>query len=117
MANICQNYIEIEASAEEGAMEELKDLFNLVGKEFDFNKVIPCGESRVEAISAWGCSSIAFDPDFHEQSKDCFEWSFWTKWTPPYKVYEKICELFPKLFISWEFEENGCGLNGNLNGN
>ena len=114
MANMCHNYVEIEASAEDGGEEQIRALFELVGKEFDFNKIIPAKDlDRADTIEAWGCQSIGFDVDYHEQSKDCHEWYFWTKWVPPVRIYEKLCEMFPNVLISWKHEVSN-GHSGDL---
>lgn len=111
MANICSNWVEIQ-----GDSEQVKELFALIGEEFNFEKIIPTKtNSGSEGRELWGCPSIAFDVDYHEQSDDHHEWAFWTKWCPPFNIYEKMCELFPDVFIYWRYEEPGCGLYGYLN--
>ena len=111
MANICTNWVEIQ-----GDEEQVKQFVALVGEQFDFNKVIPTdGDSRGEAIDKWNCSSIAFDTQFDGEDGGWANWSFWTKWNPPTLIYEKLCELFPDVYIVWRYEEPGCGLYGYLN--
>ena len=111
MANICSNWITVT-----GESEQVQALYNLVGDEFDFNKVIPTeNDSSLEAREKWGCSSIAFDTECDPISRDEIEWYFWTKWCPPVPIYQKLCELFPDVFIVWRYEEPGCGLYGYLN--
>lgn len=108
---MCGNWVEVR-----GDEKQVKELFALVGKDFDFNKVIPTDtDSRDEAREKWNCSSIAFDVDYYEQGESEHEWYFWTKWNPPTLIYEKLCEMFPDVFIYWRYEESGCGLYGYLN--
>ncbi|KKL18091.1 hypothetical protein LCGC14_2478950, partial [marine sediment metagenome] len=59
MANCCGNWVEIN-----GNPEQVKKFIELVGEEFDFQKVIPIGESSSEANEKWNCSSIAFDTQY-----------------------------------------------------
>jgi len=111
MANICNNWVEVS-----GDETQVKALFALVGKEFDFEKIIPTDSKMSgEAREKWGCSSIAFDTVYHEQCENYHEWSFWTKWCPPIHIYKKLIEQFPDVFIYWRYEEPGCGLYGYLN--
>ena len=110
MANICNNWVEVS-----GDKEQVKQFIELVGKEFDFEKVIPTdSEKGNESSEKWGCKSIAFDATFDEDG-DRAEWQFWTKWCAPALIYEKLCELFPDIFIYWRYEEPGCDLYGYLN--
>ena len=112
MANVCNQEVSVS-----GNTEQVKALFDLVGKDFDFNKVIPINdeEGSGDGMAYWGCTSIAFDVKYHEQSEDYREWYFWTKWNPPAKIFHKLYEMFDDIIISWEYDEPGCGLHGNLN--
>lgn len=111
MANCCGNWVEVS-----GEKKDLKKFLKLVGKEFDFEKVIPTKtDTKDEADEKWGCPSIAFDTTLDGSPEDgqlC--WQFWTKWCPPKLIYEKLVEMFPKVFISWRYEEPGQGLYGYL---
>jgi len=109
MANICNNWVEIS-----GDEEQVKKLVELVGKEFDFQKVIPIDDSSEQAKENWGCGSIAFDTRYDEDNDEP-NWEFWTKWNPPVLLYAKLCEMFPDVFIYWRYEEPGNGLYGYLN--
>lgn len=114
MANCCGNWVEIN-----GNPEQVKKFIELVGEEFDFQKVIPIGESSSEANEKWNCSSIAFDTQYEGEIKGDYpnaNWYFWTKWNAPTLIYEKLCEMFPDIFIYWRYEEPGMGLYGFLNG-
>lgn len=111
MANICTNWVEVK-----GNEKQVKALFDLVGENFDFEKVIPTkSDSSSEAREKWGCSSIAFDVGHYNQSEFAHKWEFWTKWCPPVYIYEKLCELFPDVSIYWRYEEPGVGFYGYLN--
>ena len=114
MANICSNWVEIQ-----GDKEQVKQMVELVGEKFDFNKVIPVEDDlRSEASEKWNCNSVAFDTQYDGSLEgDCpwANWSFWTRWNPPTLIYEKLCELFPDVYIVWRYEEPGCGLYGYLN--
>jgi len=108
MANICSNWIEIQ-----GDESDIKKFFELVGKEFDCNKVIPCEDKDIR--DKWG-SSPAFDSDCDYEDGECWaNWYFWTKWNPPALIYKKLVELFPYVSIVWRYEEPGNGLFGYLN--
>lgn len=111
MANCCSNWVTIT-----GSEEDLKEVKALLGKEFDFEKVIPTKtDTKDEADEKWGCPSIAFDVEFSDGIEyDELSWEFWTKWCPPKLIYEKLVEMFPKVFISWRYEEPGQGLYGYL---
>jgi len=112
MPNICTSWVNIE-----GNEDNVAEFVKLVGKDFDFNKIIPTkNTSSEEAIEKWDCSSIAFEPTFdYEEGDWTASWSFWTKWNPPTFIYEKLCELFPDILIVWRYEERGMGLYGYLN--
>ena len=111
MANMCNNWVRIT-----GEKEEVKEFVELVGKDFDFNKVIPTDTDEAdEAREKWDCSSIAFDTIFEELSEDEVEWYFTTKWCPPTKIYVALRDRFPDLFLYWRYEESGCDLYGYLN--
>jgi len=110
MANCCENWVRIS-----GEEEQVKEFLELVGKEFDFNKVIPTKtDSSGEAREKWGCSSIAFDVEYNKQDEDEHEWSFWTKWCPPSFVYEALRDRFPDVYIYWRYEEPGMEIYGYL---
>ena len=110
MAHICNNWVEI--SGDEG---QVKQFVELVGKEFDFNKVIPLDtELKNEASEKWGCNSVAFDPEFEDLGNGYANWYFGTKWNPPRHIYQVLREKFPNVFISWRYEEPGMGLYGYL---
>jgi len=110
MANMCNNWVEIS-----GDEKQVKQFIELVGKEFDFNKVIPTEtDTRGEANEKWGCSSIAFDLEFDDLGNGYANWYFWTKWNPPRKIYQALREKFSDVFISWRYEEPGMGLYGYL---
>lgn len=112
MANVCENWVKVMGNA-----EDTKSFCDLVGKEFDFNKIIPLEDSKSskEARDKWGCGSIAFEPVFEEEDDGTIKWEFWTKWNPPFRLYEELCEKFPNVYIYWRYEEPGCGLYGYLN--
>lgn len=112
MANVCNNWVEIE-----GDEEEVERFAALVGKEFSFEEVIPTkDDSKAEGDKKWGCCSPAFDADMdHTEGSSSAAWYFWTKWGPATLVYQKLRELFPDLFIYWRYEERGEGLYGYLN--
>ncbi len=110
MANVCNNWVEVS-----GDKEQVKQLSELVGREFDFNKVIPIkDDSRVESKKNWSCGSIAFDVvrDSHNLKYGEVSWTFWTKWCPAYRIYEALRDRFPKVFIYWRYEEPGMDLYG-----
>jgi hypothetical protein len=110
---MCSNWVEI--SPLRGGEEQVKELFALIGEEFDFNKVIPTKGGSEEARKKWGCSSVAFDVDYHNQCEDNHEYYFWTKFVPPVLIYKKLKEMFPLVFIYWRYEESGNCLYGYLN--
>ena len=112
MANFCKNWIRID-----GTKEEVKKFVDLVGDLFDFDRVIPTNtETRKEAFEKWGCQSISidviYDGDYLESG--IAEWEFYTHWRPPGKVYKKLREMFPDLYIYWRYEEPGYDLYGYL---
>jgi hypothetical protein len=114
MANMCSNWVEI--SPLEGGEEQVKELFALLGEKFDFDKIIPLDkDSSSEAREKWGCSTIANDPDYHEQCENQHEWYFWTKWNPPVPIYLALKRMFPLVFIYWRYEESGNDIYGYLN--
>lgn len=109
MANICGNWVEIN-----GDEEQVKEFIELVGKDFDFNKIVPIkDDSEEEAAKHWGCNSIAFDTIF-DSDDGCANWYFWTKWNPPYEIYKALTEKFSNVNIYWRYEEPGCDLYGFL---
>ena len=111
MANICSNWIEIN-----GEEKEVKRFKEFVGKEFDFNKIIPLkSDSSGEAQKKWGCKSIAFDVICEEEDEDYCIWEFWTKWNPPTLIYKKLIEIFPDIHLVWKYDEQCCNLSGYLN--
>jgi hypothetical protein len=110
MANLCGNWVEIR-----GDEEQVKAFVKLVGEGFNFNKIITTETDKSnEATEKWGCGSVAFEVDFEEQGDYEYGWYFWTKWNPPTLIYEKLCELFPDVFIYWRYEEPGMDLYGFL---
>ena len=111
MANCCGNWVEIS-----GDEKQIKEFIDLVGKEFDFNKVIPTEtEKSDEAREKWGCGSIAFDTVFEDLGEDNAAWCFCTKWCPPTEIYKALRDRFPDVFLYWRYEEPGNNLYGYLN--
>ena len=112
MANCCINIVRIS-----GDKEQVKEFKELVGKEFDFNKVIPIEtNSREESLEKWGCSSNAYDVIFEEKNATESEatWVFITSWTPPRYIYQVLRDKFPDIFIYWRYEEPLMDLYGFL---
>ena len=110
MANMCINWVEIK-----GSEEDVRQVIELVGKEFDFSKVIPVkDDSGIEANNKWGCSSIAFDAEFDQEIEEEACWGFCTKWNAPALIYKALCEKFPNVFIYWRYEEPDNNLYGYL---
>jgi len=115
MANVCMNYVEVSAMGDD-AEEQVKELVALVGKKFDFNKIIPLEfkDSAEESRKYWGCSSISFDTKYGKIGDWNHEWIFWTKWCPPTFIYEKLKEMFPDVYIYWRYEEPSMNIYGFL---
>lgn len=109
MANCCMNYLTLS-----GDEEQIKSLFDLVGDNFDFNKLIPLDESdRYQSLEKWGCNSIAFDVESRFDPEDGNHYCcFWTKWSPPRGIFEVIKSKFPKIKIRWDFDEPNNGIKG-----
>ena len=111
MANVCNNWVEIH-----GDEKEVQKFADLVGEEFDFEKVIPTeDDSKAEGDKKWGCCSPAFDAEMDCTGNSAVAWYFWTKWGPATLVYKKLRELFHDVFIYWRYEERSDNLYGYLN--
>lgn len=97
-----------------GDKKQIKSLFDLVGNEFDFNKLIPLDESnKQQSLEKWGCNSIAFDVESRYDEKDDNHYCcFWTKWSPPRGIFEAIKKKFPKIKIIWDFSEPNNNIKG-----
>ena len=108
MANICTNFVRVSGDA-----QDIKKFVGLVGKEFDFNKIIPIEDDSM-AREKWGCSSIAFDAEFGSEIDEEANWEFWTKWNPSTEIYKALMEKFPDVVIYWRYEEPGNSLYGFL---
>lgn len=112
MANMCMNDVRIT-----GKVKDVKKFFKLVGRDFDFNKIIPLkGDSCAESDKKWGCTSISFDTECDDSDlKDGqISWVFFTKWNAPSEIFKALREKFPKVNIVWRYEEPGCDLYGYL---
>jgi hypothetical protein len=134
MPNYCHNDIEIL-----GNSEDIKKLRELVGDNFDFNKIIPMPEELEDdnyrrltkeqqeivqkkygykdwyqwRIANWDVKWPACEVQ-SDWDDDFAEISFDTPWCPPEKIYNKLRELFPNISISWMYNEPGIGFAGYL---
>lgn len=70
------------------------------------------GDWYTWSIDNWGTKWNAYDGYVNEVEEDCFIVFFYTAWSPPMPVLEKICELFPFLTIEMEYQEEGMGFAG-----
>jgi len=108
MANECSNYVQVT-----GDSDQLNKFIELVGKEFDFNRVAPAKDDN-DRLRKWGCSTIPFDVKY-EQDGEYANWEFGTKWCPPHRLYKSLKKMFPDLCIIWRYEEPMTDLYGYMN--
>ena len=64
----------------------------------------------------WGCKwNNGHDVDRSDESEHgCVSYRFDTPWGPPTEVYEALREQFPKVNISWFYDEPGMEFSGYL---
>ena len=113
MANICKNSVSISTHSGDGG--EIDRFIDYVSEKFNYDDFMPI-DGAVNPDSTqqrWGCVSQAFDVayDYHDGDP---EWKFWTKWSPPYKVYLHLKKEFPDLYIKWRYEEPLSNMYGYL---
>jgi len=62
----------------------------------------------------WGTKWNASEPQRTDLDEYTVEYIFDTAWGPPEQVCNKLREMFPKVNISWFYDEPGCELAGYL---
>lgn len=69
-------------------------------------------------IDNWGTKWSAYDQEV-EHYDGYIRAEFYTAWSPPRGIYEKLCELYPYVEINISYEEAGMAYEGqyeNVNG-
>lgn len=93
-------------------------------RNFDFNTIVenPYDKDRQDdtfmlegehewKITNWGTKWNAYDQCLFI-SDTTINCSFYTAWSPPSKIYEKLCELYPNIEMNAIYEESGINFEG-----
>lgn len=118
MANYCQNRLKVS-----GEPKQLKNLLGKLGKDLDFNKVVPMpkGYDKNEkwyawCIDNWGCKWSPYDGSINIEDdgvEDGYAYlDFDTPWSPPTEFIKNASKKYPKLVFILRYEEEGCGFYG-----
>jgi hypothetical protein len=65
-------------------------------------------------IANWGCKWDISEGGVNNKEEGVFECSFDTPWGPPDAFIRKVIEMFPNLFFSLQFIEEGCAFAGEI---
>jgi hypothetical protein len=77
---------------------------------FDFERIIPIGDIPDwyhQRLEKWGTKWVGYDLSISESAI-----SFFTAWTPPVPVIEKLAELHKDLIFRLEYYETGNAFRG-----
>jgi len=80
------------------------------GKYFDFEKIIPVGEIEswyFERVEKWGTKWVGYDLYIGEDNIE-----FFTAWSPPIGIIEKLAELHKDITFRLEYYEAGMNYRG-----
>ena len=133
MPNHCYNRIEISG-------EEASKIASAIKSEetpFDFGKIFPePNYDEVEVLPTfpqivgnndpvkkeeswwdwrvqnWGTKWNSYDCDVDESNEEYVEYTFYTAWSPPEGVIEKLREQYPDVHISAFFDEPSMEIGG-----
>lgn len=100
MPNSCHNSMKITGTISEITRFKQTCIRTVSGNkhaQLDFRAIIPFPEP-------WGTTSNAQDFQVTVDTPGCYEFDFFTAFTPPVPVWEKMAEMFPAL----EFSMCGC---------
>jgi len=121
MANYCNNNINIISDGTKKSQKELATLIKKLGKDFDFNKVVPMPKNYDKnekwydwSIKNWGCKWGAYDGSvsIEWESEDGIEASFDTPWSPPTEFIKNASKKYPTLTFLLRYYEGGVGFMG-----
>ncbi len=123
MANWCENRVEIYGKPED-IKSFRKDAFK--NNIFQFNNLIPRPKELEDTIAPrdtpnwydwsidnWGVKWDIEAEDYADDD-DSIRMNFVTAWGPPSGVYNHIAENYPKLDITWFYDEPGMEIAGYL---
>jgi hypothetical protein len=77
---------------------------------FDFDRIVPVGnvpEWYQQRLEKWGTKWVGYDLSIGESAID-----FFTAWTPPVPVIEKLAELHKDMVFRLEYYETGNAFRG-----
>ena len=122
MPNWCFNRVQI--SGEPDDVTALKDFVASDKSPFDFDRIVPSPEYLgvvpesydpfAWSYEFWGAHSVAFSASLEIEEDWLLEYHFDTKWRPATGIYRSLVERFPKLAISWFYDEPDSELAGYL---
>ncbi len=118
MPNYCENFVEFIGSP--ARIIDLKELINSDENIFDFNRVVPMPKDQITNdwnIENWGTKWNAFDVEITEDQPDTYELMFYTAWSEPLPIYQKLAELFPDIQIYGQYFESGFWSGGEFESN
>jgi hypothetical protein len=77
---------------------------------FDFERIVPIGDVPDwyhQRLEKWGTKWVGYDLSIGDSAI-----SFFTAWTPPVPIIEKLAELHPEMIFRLEYYETGNAFRG-----
>jgi hypothetical protein len=118
MPNYCENFVEFVGSPVR--IRDLKELITSDENIFDFNRIIPQPKNQITNdwnIENWGTKWDARDVEITEDQPDTYALMFYTAWSEPLPIYQKLAELFPDISITGQYYEPGMWSGGEFGSN
>jgi hypothetical protein len=118
MPNYCENFVEFIGSP--ARIRDLKELITSDENIFDFNRVVPMPKDQITNdwnIENWGTKWNAVDVVITEDQPDIYALMFYTAWSEPLPIYQKLAELFPDIRMNGTYFEGGNWSGGEFESN
>ena len=122
MPNYVQNRIHLDGKSEliQQMLEKIQNQEYGIGT-VDFEKILPMPSNVGDAgviswrIINWGTKWNAFDydtdVDYSEEYSQSGVLKFWTAWSAPHPVLEKLAQMFPEIEFVHEWADEDLGRN------
>lgn len=115
MPNWCVNTLRVSFRHPDALVEFMKDV-ELEEAFLDFERIAPAPEHLRDNgdwyCENWGTSGNAYNPYRTRVNDRIAVYDFYTRWSPPVPILERLAELYPHGHFRLSYWESGAGFSG-----